>query len=409
MAEQRGLSRQNSYQEALDSIEGDFDLSFATGLSEEEVREHLPFLQAIEDTIPTILSVLEAVQAVVDFVTEVLEFLANIIGLAVDLFEAVITLLREVLGQIQDLFSGTSINAMYHFPTSYKAKRNPSEILYDLGMAYLDKNDKNAPVATRNNFAAAIVFMFSFPNLQAIIEKLKALLALFKGLGSDLITGITNLNNSELGENTTHGSSGMAPDFDFGISLLDIPPVKKIYDSIESLLSILSKGLTIGDRLRAIIDAVKRRLQRIRDLVEEIIQIISSVLALFALGEGTNILIAKGKGTNLDYANAIINAPNHPDYPRVELGDRPPRARATTIDADIGVGGLFSGAFLLHMQVGVGDNEERLNTLISLFTKQIDQAEKDLASDFEQVQQKGDRMDSAIKGRVTTGWTQVEQ
>ena len=90
MAEQRGLSRQNSYQEALDSIEGDFDLSFATGLSEEEVREHLPFLQAIEDTIPTILSVLEAVQAVVDFVTEVLEFLANIIGLAVDLFEAVI-------------------------------------------------------------------------------------------------------------------------------------------------------------------------------------------------------------------------------------------------------------------------------------------------------------------------------
>jgi len=409
MALTRGLSRQNDYKQALDAIEADLDIEFALGLASEEVREKLPFLDGLEEGIQGVFIAIEAIQALVDYFVTIIEFLAAIIGIAVDVFEAVITLLKEILNQFAELFSGTSISAMTHFPTDYKSRRTPNQILYDVGMSYLDINDSNRPIANQNNFVAILLIMFSVPNLQKILNLFEKLKKEFKGFADEDYSFNLNNNTDENGQNTIAGSSGMSPDWDKSYSLLDFESIKKIYDSIQSFIKILNKGVTIVERLNAIINAVLKRIERIRLTVEEILTAIANLLALFALGEGQNILVITGKGKNEDFAQAIINAPNHPDYPRVELSDPPKGKRATKLDRNIGQDYMFSGAFCLHLQAGASDdNIERIKTLLGLFKKQAKDTEKDLKSRTKDIQNQDKKLDKALSGNVETGWTQVE-
>lgn len=409
MALTRGLSRQNDYKQALDAIEADLDFEFATGLSSEEVRELLPFLDDLEEGIQGVFQAIEVIQTLVDYFATIAEFLSAIIGIAVDVFEAIITLLKEILNQFAELFSGTSVSAMTHFPTDYKSRRTPNQVLYDVGMSYLDKNDSNRPIANQNNFVAIMVVLFSVPNLQKILSLFDKLKKQFKGFSDEDYSFNLNNNTNENGENTIAGSSGMSPDWDRSLSLLDFEAVRKVYDAVQSFVKILSKGNTIVERLNAIINAVLRRLERIRLTVEEILNAIANLLALFSLGEGQNILVITGKGKNEDFAQAIINAPNHPDYPRVEFSDSPTGKRATKLDRNIGQDYMFSGAFCLHLQAGASDdNIERIRTLLGLFKKQTTDTQRDLKSRVRDIENQDKKINKALSGNVETGWTQVE-
>jgi len=410
MAEVRGLSRQSKYQSSLDELESDLNLDFALGLSSDEVRELLPFLEDLEDGIQNIFVVIETIEALVEYFSTIIEFIASIIGIAVDIFEAVITLIREILNQVSELFSGTSINAMTHFPTDYKSRRTPDQILYDVGMSYLDKNDGNKPVANQNNYVAILVMMFSAPNLQKLMSLFSDLSKSFKGFADEDFSFDLNNNTDETGENTLRGSSGMSPDWDRSISLLDFGACKKIYDVLQSYISALSKGQTIVERLNAIINAVLRRIERIKLTVEEILKAIANLLALFSLGAGQNILVIKGKGANEDFAQAIIDAPNHKNYPRVDYSDPPTGQKVTTLDRDLGQKYLFSGAFCLHLQAGASDdNIKRIETLLNLFKKEASNTEKKLKSDSKLLQSSNAKVNKALSGSLETGWTQVPQ
>jgi hypothetical protein len=183
-AQTKGLPRYADFEDYINSKPSDFELNWGRGFGLEEVQDMLG-LDFVEDALEGLQSLTTFLISVVEIVDAIVDVVALALGIATDAFSALGVIIREVLESVINLFTGVSINPLFHFPTSYKTRRRPNEIMYDLGMAYLDQKDLNRPITIQDTFGVALVALFSAPNIEQLLNKFGELGKLFKGLGSD--------------------------------------------------------------------------------------------------------------------------------------------------------------------------------------------------------------------------------
>ena len=406
IAQRRGLSRADDFKAALDNIEPTFKITYGVGLSSPEVRKYLDVvLEPIEEGVGTILEGIAVVEDIVDIVVGFIDIIALAFGLTVDLFETIIALAVELLEQFKNFFVGTSISVLTHFPIDYKNRRTMDQILYDIGMAFLDKNDINRPVSTQNNFALTLIGMITVPNIAKLQELFETFKKLILGITDDIDLSKINNKPYDTDEFLNTGAS-IAPNFIYDFGLSDLPPIKSLIVQLDKVIQLLKNGNTFAERLNKIINAVLLRIQRIKNLLTEIASTISSLIALFTLGEGQNFFKCSGKGTNEDFAQVIINAPNDPNFPSVELENTSDNQSFNQIDKNKFKKYSFSGAFCLHLQAGVGDNIDRLEAIAKLFMKDIVKpAQKELKEADKKLRKDVSKVGNTRN--VRSGWTQL--
>lgn len=376
---QRGLTREADFQTLLDSIGPSIELKWGKGLSSEEVREKEPFktlFSALEGIAEIVTPTISLLSTIVEALASVVDILSLALGIAVDIFEGFILALNVLIKQVIQLFEGTSVSLMFHAPLSPKERRKPSEILYDVGMSYLDQGDKNRPIApTRSVYGAAIVSMLTVPNPSILIDKFNAIRDLVQKGQNDVastLTGITKKTPSTTSVKSAsfvlNGTSGLAPDWMTSLSFKDMGPFGDITSALSKLLTTINSSRSATQKINAAINVVRLRLSRIQNTINSVLAAYQLALQLFAFGEGSNLFLVAGNGNSQDFARSIINAPNHPDYPKASLSERAygnfsdnkQQARA------LGESALFSGAFVMHLQVGAGGGEGAVNLIESL-------------------------------------------
>lgn len=383
-ARQRGLTREASYEDFKRIQPSDFELKWGQGLGAQEALDRLG-LDFITPTLQAINGFVTATELILDLVAGVLDFILDIISLAAFEFANLAVLIRETLEEVINLFTGVSMHALTHFPTTYKQRRNPNEILYDVGMAYLDKKDSNRPITVSSVDGISLVFVFSLPNLEALIEKFEAISKAFKGFNtdiedfsSDLHTRFKSIDESYRSEEflqKKEGSTGMAPDFFVSVDLEDIVGVKGVVSTLTNMLGFVEKSKTAADKVRATIESAQRRIQALGVLVDNVSTAINSAANFLAIGEGSMALLSSGTGTAEDFARAIINAPLHPEYPRSEFFEEQAdiykrNGLQAPLNRDLAIQSVFSGAVLLHFQApDVTGALSRLRTIANLLYK----------------------------------------
>ena len=177
-----------------------------------------------------------------------------------------------------DLFTGVSINPLFHFPQTYKSRRTPSEVLYDVGMAYLDENDKNRPITVGENFGAACIAIFSVPNLQQLMMTFDNITKQFKGIVSfddgDTFQSRWNKVDEMFPRNKylVNGTSGMAPDFSKKAALTDYLYVELLIRTLNGLVGQIEKGRTSLEKINQIIELTQRRITQINALADQAVK-----------------------------------------------------------------------------------------------------------------------------------------
>jgi len=372
---QRGLTRETEFNTALDALPSDFELQWGLGLSSAEVRDKARFLiDPIESISETLTEAIDAVSLIVDLLAAAIDVLSAVLGIGVDIVEGFILLIREVFQQVRELFTGTSIHAMFHFPYSFKERKKPSDLLYDIGMSYLDQNDPKRPITTRDNYAAVAVAMFSLPNLEALLAIADRVRKAFSAVGDiKTYTALATKTNYRDPQYARNGTSGMAPDWDYAYALSDFAWAKAVIDKINEALSALVSIRPIAEQINSVLILVRARLEALRQVTQTLLQAIQSLQTMLALGDAQAVFLASGKGESQDFAKAIINAPNHPAYPKVELGEPNYSAGGPVVRVTPAVAQplLFSGALVFHLQVGAGGNIDRLKLILDLIFKPI--------------------------------------
>lgn len=482
-AQTKGLPRYADFEDYINSKPSDFEIKWGLGFGLEEVEEMLG-LDFVKDALNSLQEITSFLSTVIELVDTLVDIVAEALGLATDIFSGLALIVREVLESVINLFTGVSINPLFHFPTSYKTRRRPNEIMYDLGMAYVDQKDPNRPITVQDTFGVALVALFSAPNIEQILSKFGELSKLFKGFGSDGNFGLdarfnrieerysnnrygigdyyivfydftlesepsdSDLNkfkgyidskskDNDLGMyilketedrheiyNFCVGSfqskeqadlihnryfkddyafvadnkilkanihttirtgsvlndylNGQAPDFNGSLQLRDFAYIREIINGLSSLVVGIEKGRTYADKFRAIIQSTERRIQRITDTAQLINQAISSLIALLALGGGAKMMSCMGTGSDRDFANALINAPLHPNYPNSDLLEpnhniSKQESPLSVISQSVGESAVFSGGMLLHF--GVSDpraDYQNLIRVIGLFMQVTD-------------------------------------
>ncbi len=360
-AQQRGLIRSKNFEEFLkDSPEG-FEYSFGLGLSAQDILENLG-LDFVEDALEGLSAFVSALSLVVDLIATLTDIIALSLGVAIDTFQALALLIKQTLESVIDLFTGASISPLFHFPQTYKSRRTPSEVLYDVGMAYLDEQDSNRPITVSENFGIAVVALFSAPNLEQLMLTFDNITKQFKGIasfddGGDSFASRWNRVDEAFPRKKylVKGTSGMAPDFSYKIDLTEFLFVGQIVRSLNSLVQQIEKGRTSLDKVSQIIDLAQRRISTVNTLANKILTAINSLAALLALGDANTVFVCSGVGKDEDFAKGIINAPLHPEYPRstfIEEINTQSKSRGlpNVLNREIGEQSLFSGALLLHLQ-----------------------------------------------------------
>jgi hypothetical protein len=295
----------------------------------------------------------------------------------VTLFEALILAVREATLAFIDLFSGLSINGLVHFPETPKSRRRPNEVLYDIGMAYLDEKDGNRPVMVGDVFGAALIACWSMPNLESLLKVKEDISNSFKGIGSDFVSlDVSNrfqkVDESWRSPTTFKGSSGMAPDFGFSKSLLDFKEIKKVVDGASTFINYLDTSRDIANKLDTVFTLVERKLSRVQQIANDLVVGLNSAFTLFAFEDAAGMLLVSGTGQSEDFAKAIINAPNHPKYPKTSFFDDVAtsyrrQGLESPLDRQLGEDGLFGGGVLFHIQApNTVENSERLVALLKL-------------------------------------------
>lgn len=356
---QRGLTRERDFEEAKRLLPSDIEMNWGSGPALEDIK-NMPGLKeifdAIEDFVPYIISATEILANIVSILQSVLQIIATVAGIAVDLFEAALLLVIEVLDLIKGILVETSINMMLHAPITDKERRTPSELLYDIGMSYLDRQDSKKPNASVGSVGIALVIMASLPNPQAVLDILNKIKNNIESLDSESIKLQRTKSNSsyKTRQYALEGSSGMRPDWGWSYTLADLPFVKKGVDGLESLIKILASQKPLFEKINTAINLTQRRINEIARLSQELLKLVSSLTALFALDGPTVAFTVYGHGTNEDFARAIINAPNHPKYPKSKLnemnyGNYAPITAPSSVMAK---SSSFSIAYVLHLQAG---------------------------------------------------------
>lgn len=379
-AVQRGLTRERDFQQAKALLPSDIDIKWALGLSSEEVR-NLPYLKGVFDTVESVaaslLDAIEVISFLVEALTTALNVLSTIIGVAVDALEGLVLIVKEILEQIQSLLSDTSINLMRHAPTEAKSRRKPSDLLYDIGMSYLDRQDANRPVATVGGYGVAIVAISSLPNPDALIQRLDSIKKAFELSSEEFKRTVKEPSSSsyKTRQYIVGGSSGLAPDWDYGYSLSSIPAIRDgVLSPLNGWIKSVSGSRGFFVKVNSALNLANLKINRINQYSQLLLRAVSSVTTAFALGDSNGVLVIAGHGTNEDFARAIINSPNHPDYPKTELselnyGNYVPITAPSPQFAD---SGLFSGALVIHLQSSASDQSVALvKAVASAFTPKI--------------------------------------
>ena len=412
MAEQRGLTREDDFSAAIASVPPTFEMFFGKGLASEDVREKLSFIfYPIEQALEGLTDALAVLSAFVDLLGTMLDVLSALLGIALDVLEGVILLMKGVLLALKEALTGTSINALFHFPTSVKAKRTPSEILYDVGMSYLDVEDSKRPVATLNAYAATLVAMWSLPDIDkllSLLDKLK------KSFGS--FTDLAEIKNGKDPKGTEwkqSSTTGMKPNWDLGgLQLTEFSFIRTIIKRLDQAINGLSTTRPYFERLNSILNAAQLRISRVQAIVQEILSAINSLFALLALGDSNCIFGCKGTGTNKDFATAIINAPLHESYPKAALGEEsslPENGIAMPIDRALGQSFMYTGALALHLQVGAGGSVEIFNALWdTLLGEKLEKEFDEKVQKKENFVASNQRFQDVKSGKIKTGWSQVK-
>ena len=375
MALQRGITREDSFREAIESIPSDFKLSWGVGLNSEDFSdtEVGGIFEEIGDVGQLVASFIDSTGALLELVSASIEVALLNLGIVVDIFEGVLVAINLLLQQFRELLTGTSAHFMFHFPTSYKSRRSPSELMYDIGMSYLDKQDSKKPIANINDYAGVVVAIWSLPNLQKLRAVFDKITKSLKGISFDELSTPTFKNGFYLDEKFVEEGTSSKPDWTYGVSLTDIGVFKKASDKLKELMSLIDSKRSYTDTINAVINLVIARLQGINNTISSLEQTLESVTVLLTLGDSNGIFSCTGSGTNEDFAKALINSPMHPNYPSVEFLDNVDLNKpGNEIQVDIGRGALFSGAMAIHLQT-IGPIEDRVNAIIDLFIKQKDE------------------------------------
>ena len=395
-ATQRGFTREVNYDQYLLEKPEELNLEWVgVPTDDESIKQYLG-VQAIQSVLEGVSFVVGQLQSALNLVDALVDLIVLVIGrTVVDSTEALVLALREVVEVFLNLFTGLSLNTLYHFPETYKTRRTPNEILYDVGMAYLDKKDSKRPLMVDDVFAGIMVATFSFPNIESLLRQkdqvVKNLNALGLGLGEDALNAASRFASIDEDWRSstvdTSGSTGMAPDFDNSISLLEFAPIKTLVVELNKLIKRLSSTRKAVQQIRQVITTAQRRLDAIVANVTRITTTLNSAVALFSFVGANGLLFVSGSGQSEDFAKAIINSPHHPDYPKNDLFDeietnvKGNLGGLSPLDRNLGEQGLVGGAYVIHVQAP--NTPENSASLLSLFTNLFTELSTTAENNFE--------------------------
>lgn len=178
----KGLLREPNFEDYMESKPSGFEVKWGTNPGD-LLEDKVPFLRdLVEGTLNVIDPFLAGVNTFIELLDIVVDLLSAVAGVFFDAFSLITLAIREALESVINLFTGLSLNWMLHFPTTPKSRRNPDEIMYDLGMAYIDRGDTNRPITVQDSFGATVVALWSFPNLEKLMLEFNRINKLLKGV-----------------------------------------------------------------------------------------------------------------------------------------------------------------------------------------------------------------------------------
>jgi len=475
----KGLLREPNFEDYMESKPSDFEVKWGTNPGD-LLEDKAPFLRdLVEGTLNVIDPFLAGVNTFIELLDIVVDLLSAVAGVFFDAFSLITLAIREALESVINLFTGLSLNWMLHFPTTPKSRRNPDEIMYDLGMAYIDRGDTNRPITVQDSFGATVVALWSFPNLEKLMLEFNRINKLLKGVldtNSPLDTRFSTLDtryedlllpkehpiyvgkdtlyfsykahdsiqsaydeykvvlankeiltanpkcfiakrdeqqekyyvvlgpislyedineelfylsvlvnkgaytaqsfipnamtDSALSNNTYLNPSlnGQAPNFNGSLQLTQFGPIAKTVSTLAGWALIVGKGPSYSEKYKTIVVVAQRRLNRIAEQTQQLVSAIASMVSFLSLGAGSNMMLCTGTGKAEDFANALINAPLHPNYPSTDLSDinhnLSKQSSVLQKSEEAAKTLVFSGAVLLHF--GISDPRADIQTLEKL-------------------------------------------
>tara|TARA_B100000965_G_scaffold405349_1_gene439064 strand:+ start:12303 stop:13835 length:1533 start_codon:yes stop_codon:yes gene_type:complete len=490
-SQKKGLLREANYE---DYIESNPNFEVKWGFNTGDGLELLGLDGLVDATLDVINPFLTGVNTFIELLDIIVDLLGTVAGFLFDVFFAVTLAIREALESVINLFTGLSLNCILHFPQTTKSRRNPDEIMYDLGMAYLDPTDPKRPITVQETFGVALVALWSLPNLDRLMLQFNRINKLFSGvletnipldtrfsalesryqdlispkehpIDSDsdtlyfsykahdnfigaydeykvvvankeiltdnpkcfiakrdeqiekyyVVLGPITPNKSNLDEELFNLSvlvnngaytaqrfipnamtdsvlshltylnpslSGQAPNFSFALQLTQLSFIQTTVNTLAGWALTVEKGRSYADRYRAILEVAQRRLNRIADQTQQLVNAISALAAFLSFGSGASVVLCSGTGKAQDFANALINSPLHPNYPRGDLSDinHNVSKQSSDVTRDIEQAAkplLYSGGALLHFGVSDTGTEriEALNKLLRVMFKELSAAE----------------------------------
>ena len=178
----KGLLREPNFEDYMESKPSAFEVKWGKNPGD-LLEEKAPFLRdLVEGTLNVIDPFLAGVNTFIELLDIVVDLLSAVAGVFFDAFSLITLAIREALESVINLFTGLSLNWMQHFPTTPKSRRNPDEIMYDLGMAYIDRGDSNRPITVQDSFGATLVALWSYPNLEKLMLEFNRINKLLKGV-----------------------------------------------------------------------------------------------------------------------------------------------------------------------------------------------------------------------------------
>lgn len=376
---QRGLTREADFQALINALPSDIEMVWGEGLSSQSVREQEPFKSIFEfltDVSDNVNQFATLANAVIDILSTAIDVLSAVIGIGVDVLEGFFLAVKLLAEQVRQIFDGTSISGLMHTPFEPKTRRKPSEVLYDVGMAYLDEGDILRPIApTRTNYAISIVALYSLPNVDALVGHFNQIMSSIVGSNNSVASSLSDIVKPPATKATyrdnsfkLNGTSGMAPDWAFNKSLSSFSFVHDMLLGLDEMLRSMAPKRTYAEKINANINTLRLRVNRVQALVSKVLATYTAMTSLFALGDSNAVFVVKGTGNSQDFAKAIINAPNHPDYPKADLNERSYSNFGNYTDnvRSLGESAMFSGAFAIHLQAGASATSlELLENLIN--------------------------------------------
>jgi len=409
-AQQRGLTRESSWEEFKDSAEefkdsalAEFELSWGKGLDAEDVLRIIGIDQsAIENALAGLDAFTQGLNSLLSVVEGLVDVLAEILGVFTEGFQGLIEVIQEVIRNIVNIFTGISISTLIHFPQTPKSRKTVDEVIYDVGMAYLDKSDSRRPVTITETYGYVLMAVWQLPNLSSLLSVFENLKSSFGKLSVDPNDRIGRYQQrAEVfrGENYLfNGSTGMNPDFAMKIDLTDFFAIEKLVKSLLKTLNKLESRKSYAQALAEIVELARKKVSSTTAQIQAVLNAVNDLAQLFAFGEAQAVLSLSGTGTSEDFARAIINSPHHESFPSYDLAfdSSNPHTDKGLPDKDSVLRGkqsAYCGVFLLHAQVAnpIGGAAK----VADLFNKMVKRSEDAVV-----------KVEDA-ETRVTTNWKRM--